>query len=677
VRNDVDKSITILKEKVGCSFQMVDLNEERTESATREKFKTIVTEIRCIPVEQGQNVEKADVDFNVATPAISFNDWQMTGNPFFSLTHKPRAYDVKTDVKVALVKQLVSDEVKEAFIENADGVEYFDKEDGQYRSLMNFTIEPMGTVTKNDHQGSGESFIEVKVICDGQEILLNIERKQYKQVAKIILTVIPESYIEADVNNSSKLIQKYLATKYKEKKYRLYNRLETVLCGWTKTLENRMVYIHGGMADMCSSTKIIPQYQPNRKKDIFLAGFDILSIGNTLEVILTPFIFAHLGFLTKLFEDARFRPTFSLFLRGETNSYKTSLALEIFNIFETDPEKKIATFKFTQTALEMALAEAIDDVFVLDDMSLSIKGAETEQNLKVEHILRSVGDSSSKSRASKNLKEQVKFKFRNVMCITGEDYTNGSLSSQVRMVSVEVNRQSYNPDKIGYLKQNRIIMREYFGAFIHFLEENYEKLVGYINYTFPILRNEYQKILKFPRLIDSLATLVITSRIIIEFCLYCEAMDKATADQLRAQFEQVLTESVQQSEESSKTIEPEQMYVDAINQLWANKVINVADNIKIYELEMSKYIGYRAQNELWFKHETLFDVVSTYWMKQGRNLSTSVRKIHKMLYVKGISKGYDSSGKTYYLKKSNLEGRPNMLCINEEKFRSMLGNDSY
>ncbi len=660
-----------------CSFRMVDINEGTTKSEVRQDFKTVSTAIRHIPVNQGQYVAKCDLNLNIVTPLISFNDWQVAGNSSINLVHKPVVLKARNDAKVALSKKLVPDEVKEPFIETADGVEYFNKENGEYHPLMNFIIEPMGSVTKSDYQGASERFIEVKVICCGNEKLLVIERKRYKQVAKTVLDELPESYIEAEVNNSSKLIQKYLATKYMDKKNWLYNRVETVLCGWTKTIDNRMVYMHGGMSDMCSSTKIIPPYHSNRRKEIFLAGFDVLSIGSNLDVILTPFIFGHLGFLCKLFEDAKFRPTFSLFLRGETNSFKTSLALEIYNVFETDQEKKIANFKFTQTALEMALAEAIDDVFVLDDMSLSLKGEEAEQNLKVERVLRSVGDSSSKSRASKNMKEQVKFTFRNVMCITGEDDTKGSLSSQVRMVAIEVNRQSYNPEKIGYLKQNRIIMKEYFGCFIHFLEDNYKEMVSYINYTFPILRTQYQTVLKFPRLIDSLVTLIIASRIIIKFAFYCEAIETVTADQLRLQFEQVLTATVQRSEDSSKTIEPEQMYVNAINQLCANGVIHIADSIDIYKRDLNRHIGYRSKNELWFKHENLFDVVCNYWVKQGRNFSTSAQKIHKMLYLKGISKGYDSAGRVYYLKKSALEGRPNMLCINEKQFKSMLDNNSY
>ncbi len=167
-------------------------------------------------------------------------------------------------------------------------------------------------------------------------------------------------------------------------------------------------------------------------RDAMYSAMGMLSVGNQLPVILPLVLYAHLGVLYTLFEQAGFPPRMLLFVNGKTGSLKTALCSVLFNL-TGDRKKNIpATFRDTVASVEAKFPEFTDKVLLLDDFSPATTAKnKADMNKLLEDVIRYYGDGKGRGRSNVSVTKSVTPIPRGLCCITGED-TGGSQSSLLR-----------------------------------------------------------------------------------------------------------------------------------------------------------------------------------------------------------------------------------------------------
>lgn len=518
-----------------------------------------------------------------------------------------------------------------------------------------------------------EKYIVCHIICDfiDDNNAIRFTFEEYKRAFNIIIKKYPELYLTKDSYSND--IERYLSEKYIENKQ--YLEYVNVVCfsGWTNLLAPRAVYANSNIVG-CTCNKELSLIDNEDRFSIFNNGINILNVSYDLEKSLVPFLYAHTGFMAKLFEDAGHPIRFGLFIKGKSGSYKTTLAKVLFNVFQTDQSKKVINFESTKAAVEMALKESKDDILIMDDINFSLKGTQKKANELFELAIRSIGDSNTKAKVSLDQKSIAQNLVRCGLVLTGEDEPENSLSSSLRYLTLNVDNTSYRSDILFYFSDNEDVMKKYFTSFIFFLTENYDEIVFYIKNNFRVLCERYGKTSLYDRLNFSVISLMLVADVIKEYAKWSNIKDLSVFDQSLNLTEDVLKENVRRKSNESKCLELEELVLIALNQtldIQAN--CRLAKDIKDYEKDVNSYIGFKKNDEIWLRHEDLFEVVCKYWDKQGKAYTATQDKTHKRLYEVGVIKCYDDIDKNGYLmKSSSINGRRiRMIVIKNEKLNTI------
>ena len=517
-----------------------------------------------------------------------------------------------------------------------------------------------------------EKNIVCKIICDDiDDNFIGFTIEEYKRAFNIIIKKYPELYLTKDSYSND--IERYLSEKYIENKQ--YLEYVNVVCfsGWTNLLAPRAVYANSNIVG-CTCNKELSLLDNEDRFSIFNNGLKILNVSYDLEKSLVPFLYAHTGFMAKLFEDAGHPIRFGLFIKGKSGSYKTTLAKVLFNVFQTDQSKKVINFESTKAGVEMALKEAKDDILIMDDINFSLKGTQKKANELFELAIRAIGDSNTKAKVSSDQKSLAQNLVRCGLVLTGEDEPENSLSSALRYLTLNVDNTSYRSDVLFYFSDNEDVMKKYFTSFIFFLTEKYDEIVFYIKNNFRVLYERYGKASSYDRLNFSVISLMLVADVIKEYAKWSNIEDLSVFDQSLNLTEDVLKENVRRKSNESKCLELEELVLIALNQtldIQAN--CRLAKDIKDYEKDVNSYIGFKKNDEIWLRHEDLYEVVCKYWDKQGKAYTATQDKTHKRLYEVGVIKCYDDIDKNGYLmKSSSINGRRiRMIVIKNEKLNTI------
>ena len=539
--------------------------------------------------------------------------------------------------------------------------------------ISNFYIKPVRIEKIFYIEGmEKEKNIVCKIICDDiDDNFIGFTIEEYKRAFNIIIKKYPELYLTKDSYSND--IERYLSEKYIESKQ--YLEYVNVVCfsGWTNLLDPRAVYANSNIVG-CTCNKELSLLDNDDKFIIFNNALKILNVSRDLEKSLVPFLYAHTGFMAKLFEDAGHPIRFGLFIKGKSGSYKTTLAKVLFNVFQTDQSKKVINFESTKAGVEMALKEAKDDILIMDDINFSLKGTQKKANELFELAIRAIGDSNTKAKVSSDQKSLAQNLVRCGLVLTGEDEPENSLSSALRYLTLNVDNTSYLSDILFYFSDNEDVMKKYFTSFIFFLTEKYDEIVFYIKNNFRVLYKRYGKTSSYDRLNFSVISLMLVADVIKEYAKWSNIEDLSVFDQSLNLTEDVLKENVRRKSNESKCLELEELVLIALNQtldIQAN--CRLAKDIKEYEKDVNSYIGFKKNDEIWLRHEDLYEVVCKYWDKQGKAYTATQDKTHKRLYEVGVIKCYDDIDKNGYLmKSSSINGRRiRMIVIKNEKLNTI------
>lgn len=468
-------------------------------------------------------------------------------------------------------------------------------------------------------------------------------------------------------------LEKYLASVYDYCQDNMVEEVRIMKTGWT-TLGGTLRFVIG--EDPIYRGFELPDVSLMDKASVFTEGFRFLKIGRLGSVSLVPFIFAHFSYAAFFINKARREFQSVLFIRGETNTYKTRIAKLFCNVFQTDSAKKMISFGSTRPAFYKFLSELRDQTILLDDYSCSEQRKKRDDTALLEAAIRSIGDSTPPIKMSASQEDGIDSRsFRSTLVVTGEDNPPLSNSSYYRMIIVPVDKHSYDNEVLDEFEHNPSIMRNYMGLFIEFLRVHGEQIAEGTIQKAREYNDRYGQNFKVDRVRYAAVNLMVVGDMIRQYAYWCGITNPDILDYI-AQFDRIIVEAMLENQEENSVLAPEVMFLYALRQ-----ALGTRDNIKLAESEViyisneSGYIGFQEKrtDTIWLRHEDAEQIVRSYWERQGKAYTASLSKLKKILYEKEFSLGRESAeGKTEYLLRAKKGSRKRMLVLRYQKVCQIL-----
>ena len=575
---------------------------------------------------------------------------------------------VKVDEEITLTDGL-------RFEASRNGV-YAIKRGGERQQITNAVIEISQVkriwVTEKDFS---ECYV-CKVYCretwGDMSHEIEIEKKDYKNLYKKIHQAFPAVFLSSqDVDTLNAYLTKIFQQTGELFVENLYQK-----SGWL-TVNNVTAYRVG--VDPYYSEFEIPYVSDFNRTTIFQNGLYFLRVGNFNNEICILWLTSHIAYSLYWLNKAGIKFRSILFLKGKTNLFKTAVASVLTNVFCLNREKALIRLSSTPASLQEYLSKSQDNLVCIDDFSNTV-GADNQKLTKnAEFVIRAVGDGqfSGKMKIG-DLKKINDTSIRCAVVVTGEEEFGLSLSSEYRMIVLNILEGTFNPDILSTYQAEPAILRNYFALYIRFLTENHQWLVQYCRENLnPYRRKFYQ--LEVPRFVDSAVALSLQVDILRQFAKYC-GIDDSSEKFLEGCYETILN-VLRQNQKASATGKPEILFLNALIQsIGTDSRSNLADSEEQYVEDESAFIGFwdRIDNRIWLRFPEAYALVKRYYSMQGGNFIVKEQTIKELLVRKGISEGKLSNGKggNEFLVKAKKGTRKRMLVLNINKVNEILEGEN-
>lgn len=354
-----------------------------------------------------------------------------------------------------------------------------------------------------------KTFFEITIRHSSKDFLVNVPKEDYAEKAfSFIRRKCPSVRFYSNLPDALSLMKDYMNEILSQVESSLPIKYLYKYAGWEK-INSKWYYLHGNL-DYVESSRCLkfPLNASQAFIDFFQFSGKLLIAPNTDNSTII-FLHAHLGYLARLLTQAHFPPHYLLFLKGKTNTGKTSLLSELGGeIMYNNPP--LARLEDTRSYLEGVISEMNDSLLLIDDAHPSpTLQMERTINQNIELIVRAYGDFQTRGKRGIDKKSLDKTALCGANWLTGEYLHLSAQSSSLRVIEIELNANTVNREVLSILQKNRDLAREYFSGYILFLQNNFENLVRYFNDNLSTKRNSWKEILKtdIARTVDIAVTL--------------------------------------------------------------------------------------------------------------------------------------------------------------------------
>lgn len=341
-----------------------------------------------------------------------------------------------------------------------------------------------------------KTFFEITIRHSSKDFVVNVSKEDYAEKAfSFIRRECPSVRFYSNLPDALSLMKDYMNEILSQAESSLPIKYLYKYAGWEK-IDNKWYYLHGNL-DYVESARCLKF--PLNASQAFIDFFQFSSkllIEPNMDNSTIIFLHAHLGYLARLLTQAHFPPHYILFLKGKTNTGKTSLLSELGGeIMYNDPP--LARLEDTRSYLEGVISEMNDSLLLIDDAHPSpTLQMERAINQNIELVVRAYGDFQTRGKRGIDKKSLDKTVLCGATWLTGEYLHLSAQSSSLRVIEIELNANTVNREVLSRLQKNKDLAREYFSGYILFLQNNFDNLVSYFNGNLSTKRNSWKEILK-------------------------------------------------------------------------------------------------------------------------------------------------------------------------------------
>lgn len=606
---------------------------------------------------------------------------------FTAESHVVRVNELSSTVPLISVVSAINDEktitigkgeeeiLDDKFIEKEQGV-YVIKNNDKFNKIVrlsNFKVEIL-SMKKHIFLSKEELFYEIRIFNDNINEIVEIEQTQYFNIYSEVTKIHPEFRLYSDSYKSAGLFREYLSAGYQRKKNFLKINNFYEFSGWIND-SNSIRYISGN-DENCNSKRKIAYLKNTNLQNIFANAWRVLNLSMDKQVILPLFLQMHIGYTAKLFEDAEIPVQYLFVIVGATGSKKTAVSKILYTQFDMT---KGINFTATDRAIELYAEQCHDGTLLLDDLFSVRDKASLE---KIHRFLREYADGIGRARSIKAGTEIERVDTRYAVVVTAESMLDGlQQSAKLRNLIVRVQKNTFNNEVLRQFQieakqahfNNKLNSLEiYLSAYIRFLESNYAQIIEeMINYCPPKID------LKFDRQAAIYKILSFQAKIILSFGKFCGFFTDMDIQNLWIEWISILQNLMMENQYLCNQEEPYRLFLEAIMQSHAQKIIQICNTKSEYELTAKFSYGYVEQNILKLEPDKIFEYVMTYYSHIGRGFSATLNDIISILYEKGVVDAYEQKNhKAKMFKTVVINGiKTKFLCLKMDKIKQILEDE--
>jgi hypothetical protein len=466
--------------------------------------------------------------------------------------------------------------------ENVNGV--FVKLDGERYPIFNGAIRILEEqlIMGRDNKVEEIDYLIQAVGLNSEPQVFTIKRSALiKTLQQTIESNCPELTLYTATPNFSFYFKQFVNNIVSRKGFR---RVKKFKCsGWTEIGGQKMVYVNGNMQNVESKIKL-PVFT---KFDVCSGNGLLMNLMSQDPKLYVIFIFSHLGYAARLFQKADFEAHFSLFVSGETGSFKTTLLEALSgNLFDSSLSNstlsKEARFESTKAALGARIADRVDSLLLVDDYHPAInKYQKCDMQANLEYLLRVFGDCNDREKLGPDRKTVISNKVCGALWMTGEYTDFAAYSDVLRVINIPFTKNTVDAEKLAAITSNRTLIAKYYAGFIKFLEVNFENIVNSIRQGKNNSRTYWKTRLgmDYGRYVDAAATLGFLNTIIWDAAASYGVSDAAKWRNFGSQAVDVFFANLVAA---VKAADPRNMMLEIIADIFSNHEIQITDTKEKY-----------------------------------------------------------------------------------------------
>lgn len=536
---------------------------------------------------------------------------------------------------------------------------------GHYELLTNFNPVPKARVTLKSN-GNEEDFIEFQIQLKRTSHDFSIQTSEVQNFYRKMKRAIPAAYVYTDAGKGEESLREYIAEILEEKWPSIVKKEIYKTGGWWK-IGKRMVFLSGRDENCMEERKFADTKECNRQL-IISRALEILEIAPR-KTIVPLFLFAHSGYVKKLFSEAGIPIQFIFDLIGPTGSRKTSLVKVLFCLFQDINQRgNFVNFSSTPRAMEIVGEQNADGIVVLDDLSDAMSQVQTA---KFEKFLRSLCDQEGRRRSTDGGRTLDIVETKYTAILTAENYFDDMpQSSKLRNIAQFIDENTIRNRVLSRFQQEQRIQKNsgnhfslevYMTLFVEWVGENWNNLRLRLNGYVPNLIG-----IKFARLEEARRVLHGMALIVLDFACAYGIYRAEDGRSVFCEWTRYIDELILQNQNLCQSAAPEVMFLTALTDLISCGELKISAGKSDFESLPDFYCGFHDGEFVKINPLRAFDSVRNYYLKAHQKFDFSANTIFSNLVTKGFSEGYKERNRTNPrpLKKVNINGQKmQFLCL--------------
>ena len=381
-------------------------------------------------------------------------------------------------------------------------------------------------------------------------------------------------------------------------------------------------------------------------------------------------------------------PEMVVWLWGKTGSRKTSLARAYLSHFGDFSNKIPCTFNDTKTAVELKANLLKDTLCLCDDFAPKQDYREKKaQDSNAELILRMYGDRVAKGRSSNKLDIKNMNIPRGMMLVTGEGIISGE-SSNARLLSIDVNRESVNLDILTRIQKNTSILGEAMRGYIEWLMYHLnnkhdldDTLENILKDNFEFYRDELvDKYGEYVhgRTIESISWLKIGFTCMLQYMVDINIIEESRQKSYEKRLDIVMNNLIDSQIELISSNSPVEEFLNTLKEAIDSNSIKLGtlnSKNQVIDDKTENMYGYRDSDYYYFYLDKIYSFVKWEQQKKGVYMSINQKSLVNQLREEGIVKSdsrNNSPKKVIHVKDATGKDgykyiRPRLLHIERSK----------
>ena len=560
------------------------------------------------------------------------------------------------------------------YFEGADGI-YSNDDETNRRKLFDLKVKLTHVIEIWSSEGECRKqfiFQLFSTVWGNQSREIVIDSKKYKEnLFKIIRDRFPEIFLP---DTSSEIVQEYLTDEYRRDIKNAEIIIKADKIGWLDVY-GKIQYVIG--MDNFYRTCSIPDIEKYNRIAIFNNGIAFLEVGNGNEIIALVWLTAHIAFSNYWFDKGGKKFTSAIYLCGASNLLKTSVVKIVANPFDRNRDNATVRMTATSAAIREAMSKLADTLVCIDDFSNTelTNGKKALEN--AEDVIRAVGDGIFPAKMNvKDFSQSIRESVRSTIILTGEENLPLGVSSQYRIITLPVEEEMFDGEKLRLFQNNPEIMTQYFALFVKYLTERGNLITNAVTEKIAEYSREFEQHFSVRRFIETAALLKFQVDIIYDFAIWCGLTD-CEVQQLINTLNTSILSVVTSNQEAGTKISPVKQIIFA---LWQNLNSStsslIAESEDVYIRNEPKYLGFYENDKglLWLKSADSYKLGVENLKKQGVNLLVHWDTLKKVLLTEGYSKGVlpvDGKGGQYLIR-AKKGSRKYMLVLFIDKVEEVV-----